>query len=153
MTFSSDLNRIVKKTNSKFDKLFRFVTIEALSSVVRLSPVGNPSLWQTKYPPTGYVGGRFRGNWQVSINQPATSELNTFDKTGAATISKGTKEANQLKAGQTSFVVNNLAYARKLEYGGVGNGGSSQAPNGMVRITAARLKHSIKKEAARLNKK
>lgn len=132
MTFSSDLNRIVKKTNGKFDRLFRAVTIEALSSVVRLSPVDT---------------GRFRGNWQVSANQPESGTLDTIDKSGVATIGLGTSKANQLQAGQVSYVVNNLPYAERLE-----NGWSQQAPQGMVKRTAKRLNRNIQNEAKRLNK-
>lgn len=149
MTFSSDLNRIVKKTKGKFDRLFQFVTIEALSSVVRLSPVGNPSLWKTQYRPPGYVGGRFRGNWQISANRPASGELDVIDKTGAATIAMGKATALSLKAGQVSYVVNNLPYARALEDGHSWN----QAPQGMVKRTAKRLTRNIQNEAKRLNRK
>lgn len=133
MTFSSDLNRIIKKTNGKFDRLFRYVTIEALSSVVRLSPVDT---------------GRFRGNWQVSANQPKSGVKDSSDRSGAITIGLGSSAANKLQAGQTSYVVNNLPYANRLE-----NGWSQQAPQGMVKRTAKRLKRNIQNEAKRLNKK
>lgn len=132
MTFSSDLNRIIKKTNGKFDRLFQAVTVEALSSVVRLSPVDT---------------GRFRGNWQTSANSPESGTLNVIDKSGVETILRGKNAANQLKSGQVSYVVNNLPYAERLE-----NGWSQQAPQGMVKRTAKRLKKNIQAEANRLNK-
>lgn len=82
--------------------------------------------------PEGYVGGRFRGNWQVSFNTQPTGELDRVDPGGKATVAAGAAVVATFNAAQhqTIWLVNNLPYAGPLEHGH-----STQAPAGMVGIT------------------
>lgn len=82
----------------------------------------------------GYTGGRFRGNWQVSFNAPITSEIDRIDKSGQETLDAGEAVFSglELDSVTTIWFSNNVPYARRLELGW-----SNQAPNGMIRITAA----------------
>lgn len=82
--------------------------------------------------PPGYIGGRFRMNWQVTLHQPATGTLDDVDPTGAKAIAAGMQIAAQAKAGDVVYIVNNLPYAHRLEFEGHS---SKQAPAGMLRIT------------------
>ncbi|NME37589.1 hypothetical protein [Enterobacter asburiae] len=83
--------------------------------------------------PSGYTGGRFRGNWQVSFDAPTTDETGRIDKTGDLTKAAGNYTLSLFKVGMKSiFFCNNVPYAYPLEMGH-----STQAPGGMVRITAA----------------
>lgn len=83
--------------------------------------------------PPGYTGGRFRGNWQVSFDYPATDETGRIDKTGNLTKAAGNFTLSLFKVGMSSiYFCNNVPYAYPLEMGH-----STQAPGGMVRITAA----------------
>ncbi|MEN3754450.1 hypothetical protein ABC733_22730 [Mangrovibacter sp. SLW1] len=83
--------------------------------------------------PPGYTGGRFRGNWQISFDVPATGETGRIDKSGNLTIATGEVVLSAFKVGMKNiYFCNNVPYAYALEMGH-----SSQAPNGMVRITAA----------------
>lgn len=83
--------------------------------------------------PSGYTGGRFRGNWQVSFNQQAEGETGRVDKQGSQTIAAGNLVIEQFKVGMTAvYFANNVPYAYPLEFGH-----SKQAPGGMVRIAAA----------------
>lgn len=85
-----------------------------------------------KVPP-GYTGGRFRGNWQVSFDAPTTEETGRIDKTGDLTKAAGNHTLSLFKVGMSSiYFCNNVPYAYPLEMGH-----STQAPGGMVRITAA----------------
>lgn len=85
-----------------------------------------------KVPP-GYTGGRFRGNWQVSFDAPTTEETGRIDKTGDLTKAAGNYTLSLFKVGMSSiYFCNNVPYAYPLEMGH-----STQAPGGMVRITAA----------------
>jgi hypothetical protein len=92
-----------------------------------------------------YVGGRFRGNWQFSIDVPAQGELDTFDRSGNATIAALKAQVAGLTAGQTAYIVNNLPYGIPLEFGH-----SRQAPLGMVRVTLAKFQEIVN-EAIRNN--
>lgn len=94
--------------------------------------------------PAGYTGGRFRGNWQVSFNQPAEGETGRIDKSGNITVSIGNLMIERFKVGMTAvYFCNNVPYAYPLEFGH-----SKQAPGGMVRITAAEFQRFFE-EAAR----
>ncbi|HHA1839499.1 TPA: hypothetical protein ACOEGF_001092 [Enterobacter asburiae] len=83
--------------------------------------------------PPGYTGGRFRGNWQVSFDAPTTDETGRVDKTGNLTKAAGNYTLSLFKVGMKAiYFCNSVPYAYRLEMGH-----SSQAPGGMVRITAA----------------
>ncbi|KAF1045608.1 hypothetical protein [Xylophilus sp.] len=87
--------------------------------------------------PAGYVGGRFRGNWQTSISAPVSGVVDRIDPTGQAAV--GEASANMGGAGTVTYLVNNLPYAQALEY----DAHSSQAPAGMVRVAMARITQNI----------
>lgn len=93
----------------------------------------------------GYVGGRFRGNWQFSIDSPSTEELDRIDPSGSEAIAALISQVQALTIGQTAYIVNNLPYALPLEYGH-----STQAPAGMVRVTLANFQRIVD-EAIRNN--
>lgn len=83
--------------------------------------------------PAGYTGGRFRGNWQVGLDAAPPGETGQVDKSGGKTLAAGTLVIERFRVGmQAVYFTNNVPYAYPLEFGH-----SSQAPGGMVRITAA----------------
>lgn len=82
--------------------------------------------------PAGYTGGRFRGNWQVGLDVQPDGETGRIDRSGNMTMAVGKYMLEQFKVGTKAiYFTNNVPYAYRLEFGH-----SSQAPNGMVRITA-----------------
>ncbi|MCX4217397.1 hypothetical protein MKZ87_07065 [Pseudomonas sp. MCal1] len=206
-SFAENIRQFAEQAQAELDATFREIVIEIGSSVIRMSPVGNPEIWAAnvahratnvraadnydfkvavrntlinlnennftkagklkrgvKYakPLTkaerdqnfnvnglvagkGYVGGRFRGNWQFLIGAPADGVLDQVDPGGNVTLAKLKLQVEQLTIGQTAYIVNNLPYAVPLEYGH-----SKQAPGGMVRITLARFQQIVD-EAIRNN--
>lgn len=83
--------------------------------------------------PAGYTGGRFRGNWQVGLDAAPQGETGRTDKSGGKTLAAGMLVIERFRVGmQAVYFTNNIPYAYPLEFGH-----SSQAPGGMVRITAA----------------
>lgn len=205
--FAESIRAFAEQAQEALDATFREIVIEIGSSVIRMSPVGNPEIWAANLahreartaeadrydakvaarneainqnasnftrsgnlrrgvryakPLTkterdqnfyvnglvagqGYVGGRFRGNWQFSIDSPATEELDHIDPSGSETIAALLSQVQALTVGQTAYVVNNLPYAIPLEYGH-----STQAPAGMVRVTLANFQRIVD-EAIRNN--
>lgn len=129
-TFTLGLNDFIRKTNANADQVVRQSTMSLLSGVVRRSPVDT---------------GRFRGNWQVAIAQPATGQLSRDDKSGSATVQAGLSVVAGAKAGGVIWITNNLPYARRLE-----NGWSDQAPAGMVRLTVNEYRRYVDQAAARV---
>ena len=94
-----------------------------------------------------YVGGRFRGNWQVSFEVGETGVLDLIDPRGASAKSSGMQVIEQFKIGVSSiWMMNNLPYGPRLEY----EGWSSQAPAGMVRISTTEFQTFVNKAVAEL---
>ena len=206
-SFAENIRQFVEQAQAGLDATFREIVIEIGSSIIRMSPVGNPEIWAAnvahrqsntaaadaydfnvavrntvinltdsnftkagklkrgvKYakPLTkterdqnynvnglvagkGYVGGRFRGNWQFSIDTPADGVLDQIDPSGNVSVAVLRTQVQSLTIGQTAYLVNNLPYAVPLEYGH-----SKQAPGGMVRITLVRFQQIVD-EAIRNN--
>lgn len=129
MSFGSDLEQFEVKTVIKGREALQKISMDLFKSVILMSPVGNPDLW--KDPVRGYVGGRFKGNWQAGINSAPGGVLDGKDKTGGATTGKmiGTIDG-KASEGDAVYLVNNLPYAQRLE-----EGWSTQAPGGMVALS------------------
>lgn len=83
--------------------------------------------------PRGYVGGRFRANWNTSVSEPDETTTDEVDPTGAKATANVL--ANMGGAGSVTFLTNGLPYGEMLEY----HAHSSQAPAGMVRVSMARI--------------
>lgn len=88
--------------------------------------------------PSGYVGGRFRGNWMFNIGSPDSTTTEEVDPTGAKSTARIVSGAIEFKAGDTCYITNSLGYAIPLEFGH-----STQAPSGMVRVTVARFQQIV----------
>lgn len=134
------------------------VTYESVAAMVvrmdEVSPVGNPKLWAdqkdaARKVAAGYIGGQFRGNWQLGVNQRPTGWLpGNIDPTGASTVAKNIGMIPAMASrGFTFHLVNNCPYALLLEEGNH----SGQVPhamfyrikrefNGMVRKVTAEIK-------------
>jgi hypothetical protein len=142
--FSVDVEEWTKKAKGNADQVLRAVCIGLLNNVVVHSPVGNPDLWKgDKHgfirPPKGYVGGRFRANWQVTIGAPPKGTRDVIDPSGQVSIMGGQVVIDGVKCGPPVFIVNNLPYSIELEYGH-----STQAPAGMARIAAAEFQQLVR---------
>lgn len=126
MTFESDLERYARRVGKSLDETCRSITIKWFSSTIRSTPVDT---------------GRLMGNWQASQDAPMSGVTADVDKVGNATISKFIRKIGG--AGSVNYLVNNLDYAEKIEYGG-----SDKAPEGMVRKNHARILRIVKQSAA-----
>jgi hypothetical protein len=129
-SFALSLAEFAEQTKEAIDASLREIVIELGGSLIRMSPVDT---------------GRFRGNWQFSIEAPATGTLANDDPSGLDTAARIVGDSIVFRAGTTAFIVNNLPYAIPLEFGH-----SDQAPGGMVRITVARFQQIVA-EAIRNN--
>lgn len=137
MSLGRDLMRYAQKQNLRMDKVAAAAILETTSAVIRRSPVDT---------------GRLRGNWQPSVNAPAGGTVESTDDNGAATVAKAAPVITQ-SIGGVFYLVNNLPYARVVEYGlfeGEGpkteGGYSTQAPAGMVRISAKEFGQALREK-------
>lgn len=199
-SFALSLAEFVTKTQQAIDTSLQEIIIEIGSSLIRMSPVGNPEIWaanirfravnkaeadaydfkvslrntitnltasnftkagklkrSVKFAQRltkaereqnfnvnglvagkGYVGGRFRANWHLSIDMVENVTFDEVDPDGRETIASLIAAVSDFSAGQVAYLLNNLPYAIPLEYGH-----SSQAPGGMVRITVARFQQIV----------
>ena len=115
---------MVARSKERVDQVVRIATMHLFSQVVLRSPVDT---------------GRFRANWNFSINSPDTSSSETTDK---ARGSQQAMKALQYGAGQIVYLTNALPYARRLEHGW-----SKQAPNGMVKVSAVEFTRFVQQAA------
>jgi hypothetical protein len=100
-------------------------TVLAIDTLVVLAmPVGNPDLWQSPAPP-GYVGGRARANWTVSIGFPSDAVFDSVDQGRALDDAK--TQAAKINGFVTVYIQNNLPYIVPLN-----EGWSSQAPSKFI---------------------
>ena len=121
--FAADISKFILHANVNLDKAVQMAVILASQGVIMNTPV---------------LTGRLRGNWQFGYTFP-TGVLTTKDTGGAGTLAKITGLAMKLKAGGECWIVNNLPYAGRIEYGY----SKIKSPRGMVRITLANLPAAI----------
>lgn len=145
MSFALDLKAFADKTNKVADAVVRKIVIDVGTALVMKSPVGDAKYW-THLAPKGYVGGRFRGNWQYAEGEPDASTSETIDPSGSATISGIVGKIDEKAAGKVHYITNSLPYAIRLEDGW----SYRQAPNGMVHLTVAEFEPIVKEAAEAL---
>lgn len=121
--FSADLSKFARHFNGNVDKTVRHAVVLLAQGVVMNTPVDT---------------GRLRANWQFGF-APPTKRLAVEDKAGGETIARIAGQTRTLRAGWDCWVVNNLPYAGRIEYGY----SRVKAPQGMVRITLANLPAAI----------
>lgn len=147
--------QFAKKTLSRADLLIRAVGLKLFSSVIRDTPVGNPDLWRgarsyldtrKTNAPEGYVGGRLRANWRCSLSAADTTTDESTSHERAVPHVEQTLEKATRK--DTLWLANSLPYAHSIEY----DGHSQQAPEGMVRRNAARIRRLLSEELGKLKK-
>lgn len=155
--FAIDLAAFAAKAGNKAELVVRQTAVALQSGMVDKAPVGDPSQWLSLRPfsdiatqkqgtmlkaPEGYVGGRFKNNFQCGIGVINTDTSAAPDKGGAGSISRTVSVLQGWKLGQAIYLTNSLPYAKRLEYGW-----SQQAPSGMVRLTVADFHNSLAKAA------
>lgn len=136
--FTLDLSRFVAKAKGNARLAIKKVVIDAGTSIVEKTPVGDPDTW-ARPAPAGYVGGRARGSWQYAKGAPAEGEPETIDESGAVAIGRVVAGVSTGDAADTHYITSNVPYMRPLEY----EGHSKQAPDGMVRKTIEEFQESV----------
>lgn len=140
-SFAADISAFVAKAKGNADRVVKKIVFDIGTKIVMRSPVGDGLLWKSP-PPAGYVGGRFRANWQYGYGSIPSGDLPGIDKTGATSTLRIAAGVKNVPAAGIHYLVNNLPYAKRLE-----EGWSTQAPSGMVALTAMEFQ-SICREAA-----
>jgi hypothetical protein len=130
MSFVKQLSDWGDKVKHRADEVVGDVVVQVAGALDRRSPVGDAAYW--KHPaPKGYVGGRFRGNWQLGVDFRPSGETGRIDPTGATAQGAILAAIPEEAAGKVYYLMNNVDYAVALE-----EGHSRQAPQGLVALTA-----------------
>ena len=127
MTFALDLSKAIEKVQEKSGVAVKRITLELFKLVIEKSPVDT---------------GRFRANWNVSLNSPdKTTTKDTDDSSrGKPSVDKmEDKIISYSFKDQSVYLCNSLPYAVRLEDGW----SHTQAPNGMVRLSVIEIANHI----------
>ena len=129
-TFALDLAKFAGKVERRADQVVGDVVVQCAAAVDRRSPVGDATYWKNP-PPKGYVGGHFRGNWQLGVDVRPAGEIPGADPSGTETQGRIMASIPDEAAGKVFYLMNNVPYANRIE-----DGWSRQAPQGLVALTA-----------------
>lgn len=145
MSFDLDLKKFVEKAGARADEAVGQIVLGIHTRLDARSPVGDAKYWQSP-PPKGYVGGRFRANWQLGIGGIPGGQIATPDPSGSTVRARIAQAIPEEAAGNVYYITNNVPYALRIE-----NGWSRQAPNGVVGLTMVEVQ-SIVDEAVSVAK-
>lgn len=120
--FNGAINSFKVEMVKEAEDMARRVAFAVDKAVVMMSPVDT---------------GRFRANWQVTLNVPATGTVEHVPGIQGSTKAQNTQKAlDQLSKvtknftlGDTIYVINNVVYGPRLN-----DGHSKQAPKNFVQI-------------------
>ena len=127
MSFASDVAKYAKLAGASVDETGRAIVLELFGSVIKDTPVDT---------------GRARGNWQTSMDSPATGE--TDRKGEGPSLAEVSQQTASFGAGKIIYLTNNLPYIYRLEF----LGWSQQSPDGMARKNVARIQSIVRKAVA-----
>jgi hypothetical protein len=139
-TFKLQLAAFAEKTKARANEVVRKVLFEVATSLVYKSPVGDGAYWQSP-PPKGYVGGRFRANWQFAEGSIDYTTTETTDASGERSLGAIEALIPATPVGKVFYLTNSLPYAQRIEDGW----SHRQAPNGVVRLTVVEWQDFIDK--------
>lgn len=138
MSFSLDLSAFTKKAGANADLVVKRVVAGMAESVIEMSPVGDGAYWKHP-PPKGYVGGRFRANWDYGFNEIPRAVFDTVDKTGGVALRAINAKLRASSTDGIHYLANNLPYAQRIE-----DGWSRQAPVGVVGVTTFKFQRLVR---------
>lgn len=143
MSFALDLQKFADKCGAKADLAVGKIVIGVSQRLDARSPVGDASYWKNP-PPKGYIGGRFRGSWNLGIGV-VPADVETIDPSGAETQGRIIAAIPQKASGEVYYLVNATPYGRRIE-----EGWSRQAPQGLVGLTVIEFQRIVDDAVASL---
>lgn len=121
--FSLDLAKFIEHANGNIDKAVRQTVSLIAQELDHRTPRDT---------------GRLAANWQFGKYSPPAGIVNSVELAAGAVGRRIAAQAATVKAGGEVWIVNNLPYAGRIEYGY-----SQKSPAGMVRVTLANLPATI----------
>lgn len=131
--FSTDIKNFIDKAGDRADAFIRMFSQDLAEEIITKSPVD-----------TGF----FRNAWRTSIGNPDLSGPKRGDGSLVPLGDNVTAPLTGAKAGDIIYISNNTVYGPALEYGH----SKAQAPNGMIRITLAKVDSIANKALSKVKK-
>lgn len=122
MTDYTDSKSAFSALRDELNRVNRDAISSLFQEIIASSPYGDPTLWKQK-PHKDYTPGHYKGNWQVTKDTPATTELPGVPSPQVAAVT-----LKDMKVEDTVYLTNNAIYAERIEHGW-----STQRPSGWVR--------------------
>jgi hypothetical protein len=141
-TFALDLQKFADKAKARADEVVGRIVVNMSQRLDQRSPVGDAKFWKSP-PPKGYVGGRFRGNWQIGVDFRPAGETGRIDPSGSAAQSAILAAIPEKASGKVYYLMNNVPYAQAIE-----EGHSRQAPQGLVGLTVIEFQNAVEQALA-----
>lgn len=144
-------------TKRKPVEFLRLVALDALTSLVQQTPVGNETNWKIAlrrpgYRKPNYVGGHARRNWQLSVGSPSRTEIAGIDRSAGGQQTIAEQERNLLAVREPTIVwlANPAPYIGVIDAGKPGTNPryppwSRQAPQGLIRPTIAAIESKYRR--------
>ena len=143
--FALSLQEFARKAGERGNEVVHRSMIRLATEIDDRSPVGDAKFWKSP-PPAGYIGGRFRMNWQLGIGSVPVGEIDGVDTNGTIALPRIIAAIPEEAAGHVYYLANNLPYARRLE-----DGWSRQAPpGGIVALTVMDFKQAVDETVAEM---
>ena len=96
------IRQVESGLNEAVSKVIGEMAFAAFSAIVLATPVDT---------------GRARGNWQPSVGEPESGELNVQDKSGSSAIGKSRSTFANYSLGPKIWFSNNVPYIQRLNEG------------------------------------
>lgn len=129
------LNTSAKVLNSTVSDLYK--------KIVERTPVGNPSLWNWPAP-RDYNPGTLKESWNISFNNVQRNVAGQFASTAQILGNNGLSFKLGDKGQQVVVISNPQPYAQRVE-----TGWSTQAPQGMMRVSIAEYTSMLNQNASK----
>lgn len=124
MSLEEDFKKFQQKTLDRFVKVKQAAALGLFSAVVMETPV---------------LKGVLRNNWFAEMNTIPNSLTEEADISGNGVIARLRGNLEQVNLLNSVYFVNNLPYARPIEFDGY----SGKAPEGMLRVNVARWQEIV----------
>lgn len=137
MSFEAQTKRWAMKAKKRKDAIVSTSFKRLGTLVASRTPIGDISIWNSA-PPEGYRPGTLVNNWFAGVGEPTTFDLRPPNVTGADSLSQ-IDAAALIAPGKLMYISNPTPWGRRVEYGW-----STQAPQGMVRISVRDFQRIVK---------
>lgn len=145
-TFAQQMKQFADKTGQDVRTVVRESIEEVCVKILVRTPVGDPLLWKNPAP-ANYKPGTLINSWFSEVSSQL--DISGFNSVRSPDVA-GNASYDDLYAalpnapGNIFSFTNPAPYANRIEY----VGWSTQAPSGMVRLSAREFKNSVAKAVA-----